>query len=106
MESKQLNQEIEDLTSDPVDRLLQEKKPASPATAIAILALLVAMGVLLHRVEAVLPLPSPWIKLGLSNIMTLVALVFLGFRDALTVTVLRVILGSVLAGTFLSRMLS
>ena len=43
MESKQLNQEIEDLTSDPVDRLLQEKKPASSGTAIAILALLVAM---------------------------------------------------------------
>jgi uroporphyrin-3 C-methyltransferase len=43
MGNKQLNQEIEDLTSDPVDRLLQEKRPASSGTAIAILALLVAM---------------------------------------------------------------
>lgn len=42
MESKELNQEIEDLASDPLDRLLQEKKPASPGNAIAILALLVA----------------------------------------------------------------
>jgi len=44
MERKQLNQDIEKLTSDPaMDRLLQEKRPASSGTAIAILALLVAM---------------------------------------------------------------
>ena len=43
MDSKQLNEEIEDLTSDPVDRLLQEKKPASSGKAIAVLALLVAL---------------------------------------------------------------
>lgn len=44
MEGKQLNQEIDAITSDPeMDRLLQEKKPASTGTAIAILALLVAM---------------------------------------------------------------
>ncbi|MDX2427801.1 MAG: uroporphyrinogen-III C-methyltransferase [Xanthomonadales bacterium] len=38
-----MNEEIDNLTTDPVDRLLQEKKPASSGTAIAILALLVAM---------------------------------------------------------------
>ena len=47
MERKKLNQDIQDidkLTSDPaVDRLLQEKRPAATGTAIAILALLVAM---------------------------------------------------------------
>jgi len=43
MEREQLNEEIDNLTTDPVDRLLQEKKPASSGTAIAILALLVAM---------------------------------------------------------------
>jgi uroporphyrin-3 C-methyltransferase len=43
MEKEQLNQEIDSLKSDPVDRLLQEKKPASSGTPIAILALLVAM---------------------------------------------------------------
>ena len=43
MDSKQLNEEIEDLTSDPVDRLLQEKKPASSGKSIAVLALLVAL---------------------------------------------------------------
>ncbi|MDX2419312.1 MAG: uroporphyrinogen-III C-methyltransferase [Xanthomonadales bacterium] len=44
METEQLKPEIDDLTSDPaMDRLLQEKKPASSGTAIAILALLVAL---------------------------------------------------------------
>ena len=44
METEQLKPEIDDLTSDPaMDRLLQEKKPTSSGTAIAILALLVAL---------------------------------------------------------------
>lgn len=43
MDSKQLNEEIQDLADDPVARLLQEKKPASSGKAIAILALLVAL---------------------------------------------------------------
>ena len=43
MEREQLNQETDSLTDDPVDRLLQEKKPASSGTPIAILALLVAL---------------------------------------------------------------
>ena len=68
----------------------------------AVIALLVGLGVVLHRLEALLPLPTPWVKLGLANIMTLVALVFLGFRAALEVTLLRILLGSVLGGTFLS----
>lgn len=69
---------------------------------LATLALLVGLGVVLHRLEALLPLPTPWVKLGLANIMSLIALVFLGFRAALEVTLLRVLLGSVLSGTFLS----
>jgi uroporphyrin-3 C-methyltransferase len=44
MERKQLNPEIDNLTSDPaMDKLLQEKRGVSSGTAIAILALLVAM---------------------------------------------------------------
>ena len=69
---------------------------------IGTLALMVSLGVVLHRLETLIPLPSPWVKLGLANVMTLVTLVFMGFRDALTVTLLRVILGSILLGTFLS----
>ena len=62
---------------------------------------MVALGVILHRLEALLPLPTPWVKLGLANLMTLMALVYLGTKEAFIVTLLRVILGSILAGTFL-----
>ncbi len=65
------------------------------------MGLLVALGVILHRAEALLPLPSPWVKLGLANIMTLLALVYLGFREAVVVTALRILIGSALSGTFL-----
>jgi heptaprenyl diphosphate synthase len=58
------------------------------------------LGVVLHRLEALVPLPSPWLKLGLANIPTLLAVVFLGMRAALTVAVLRVIVGSIFGGTF------
>lgn len=69
---------------------------------IVTLSLLVAMAVVLHRMEALLPLPSPWIKLGLANIITLITLAFIGFREALIVTLLRIFIGSVIGGTFLS----
>lgn len=42
-DSKQLNDDIEYAVIDPVDRLLQEKKPASSGKGLAILALLVAL---------------------------------------------------------------
>ena len=69
---------------------------------IAILSLIVALGVVLHRLEILIPLPSPWIKLGLANLMTLVTLIFFSLRDAVTVTLLRIVLGSIIGGTFLS----
>ena len=69
---------------------------------IAILSLIVAIGVVLHRLEVLIPLPSPWIKLGLANVMSLVTLIFFGLRDAVTVTLLRIMLGSIIGGTFLS----
>ena len=43
MDTEELNQEIDEVAPDPVDRLLQEKKPTSSGKAIAVLALLVAM---------------------------------------------------------------
>ncbi len=69
---------------------------------ITTLSLIVALGVVLHRLEILIPLPSPWIKLGLANVMTLVTLIFFGLRDAVTVTLLRIMLGSIIGGTFLS----
>jgi len=61
----------------------------------------VAQATALHYLESLFPnpVPIPGVKLGLANIVTLVALVVFDFRTALQITVLRAILGSLLAGT-------
>jgi len=66
------------------------------------ISLLVSISIVLHTLEAMLPLPSPWIKLGITNIGTLLAIVLLGFQEALVVAFLRALIGSILFGTFLS----
>jgi len=65
------------------------------------IAILSAYALALHGFEALLPSPIPWLRLGLANIITLTALVLFGFRTAFTITLIRVILGSLFAGTFL-----
>ncbi len=68
-----------------------------------ILGLLVAIAGVLHAVEGWLPLPVPvpGVKLGLANIISLVAIVLYGWRDALAVAAVRVVLGTLLGGAFL-----
>ena len=65
------------------------------------IATFVAQATALHYLESLFPnpLPVPGVKLGLANIVTLVALVVFDFRTAMQITVLRTILGSLLAGT-------
>src|SRR5512142_2499808 len=65
------------------------------------IAVLSAYALSLHAFESLLPTPIPWLKLGLANIITLVALVLYGFRTALMVTLIRVVLTSIFIGTFL-----
>jgi heptaprenyl diphosphate synthase len=65
------------------------------------IAVLSAYALALHGIESILPTPIPWLRLGLANIITLVALVLFGFRTAMTVTLIRVILASLFTGTFL-----
>lgn len=65
------------------------------------IAILSAYAIALHGFENLLPSPIPWLKLGLANIITLVALSLYGFRTALMVTLIRVVLASIFIGTFL-----
>ena len=62
------------------------------------LALFTALAVALHTLEALWPAPAPWFRLGLANILTLVALFLYGGRAAWTVSLGRVVLGSLLLG--------
>lgn len=63
-------------------------------------ALLTAIALGIFVLEAQLPplTPVPGIKLGLSNIITLFALVFLDKKDALVILILRTLLGALYAG--------
>ena len=65
------------------------------------IAILSAYALALHGFESLLPTPIPWLKPGLANIITLVALILYGFRTALMVTLIRVLVASILLGTFL-----
>lgn len=72
--------------------------------------ILISMALVLSIAERWLPvsalIPLPGIKLGLANVITMFALFYFGVRSAVTVTVLRCILGSVFYGGLLSLALS
>jgi heptaprenyl diphosphate synthase len=59
------------------------------------------MGTALFVLESLIPLPLPFLKVGLANISTLVTLIVSGPADALIVVFLRVLVGSLVTGSFL-----
>ncbi len=63
-------------------------------------ALLTAIALGIFVLEAQLPslTPIPGIKLGLSNLVTLFALVYLSGKDALMILIARILLGALFAG--------
>jgi heptaprenyl diphosphate synthase len=65
-------------------------------------ALLVSLACVLQMSESLIPHPIPGLRLGLANLITLIALVTMGFGPAIEVTVLRTILSSLIMGTFMS----
>ena len=56
----------------------------------------------LSLVDAAIPSPLPGVKPGLANIVTLVVLARWGWREAVWVSLLRVLAGSLLLGQFLA----
>jgi heptaprenyl diphosphate synthase len=61
-----------------------------------------ALAIVIHLAESALPTPLPGFKPGLANIITLYVLLTYGWRMAAWVSLLRVLGGSLLLGTFLS----
>jgi heptaprenyl diphosphate synthase len=66
------------------------------------IARLAALAIGLSAVEAVFPSPIPGVKPGIANIVILVVLHRHGLRPAIWVSLLRVVAGSLLFGTFLA----
>lgn len=66
------------------------------------IARMAAFAIGLSLVEAGIPSPLPGIKPGLANIVTLLVLSRFGLKAATQVSLLRVVAGSLILGTFLS----
>ena len=56
----------------------------SPAGRVARLGMLLGVALALYAVESALPSPFPFMRIGLANVATLLALMTLGFADAVT----------------------
>ncbi|MCK5649065.1 MAG: Gx transporter family protein [Gammaproteobacteria bacterium] len=65
-------------------------------------ALLAALAITIHIIESTFPSPLPGIKPGLANVITLFTFMMYGWKTALQVSLLRVVISSLLLGTFLS----
>lgn len=65
-------------------------------------ALLAALAITIHIIESAFPSPLPGIKPGLANVVTLFTFIMYGWKTALQVSLLRVVISSLLLGTFLS----
>jgi heptaprenyl diphosphate synthase len=66
------------------------------------IAWLTALAICIHLLESALPSPLPGLKPGLANVITIAVLLQFGWRTAAWVSLLRVVCGSLLLGTFLS----
>lgn len=69
---------------------------------LVLLSLLVALAIVLRGMEGLIPNPLPWIRIGFANIMTLLAILLFGLKAGMLLTILRVLIASLLFGTFLS----
>lgn len=72
--------------------------PASRAVGVARLGVLAACAVAVYVFEALLPMPVPWARVGLSNVVIVVCLFAYGFESALIVNLVRIVVGNLLLG--------
>ncbi|MGI6424876.1 MAG: Gx transporter family protein [Tepidanaerobacteraceae bacterium] len=72
------------------------------------LSLLVTCGIVLHIIENMFPVPFPipGAKLGLANIISLLAIVIYGLKEGLIISALRCIIGAFLIGSLSSLIYS
>ena len=68
------------------------------------LSLLVSVGLGLSVIESMMPVPfvAPGAKLGLSNMVILITLVIFGFKEALTVGILKSVIFTLVTGSVTS----
>ncbi|MBN1894994.1 Gx transporter family protein [bacterium] len=68
---------------------------------LALLSLLTAAAGVLFVFESLVPLPLPWMRLGLANAVTLIVIVWWGVKEATLLVIARAFIGGLLLGRFL-----
>jgi Heptaprenyl diphosphate synthase component I. len=65
----------------------------------AIIIILICNAILISLLELIIPvpIPIPGVKLGLANIITIIAIAFLDLKDVLTIVILRCLVVGVLS---------
>ncbi|MEK7308211.1 MAG: Gx transporter family protein [Nitrospirota bacterium] len=86
--------------TNPTDKTLLEINTQNHSANIHI-ALLAAYAIGLNSIERLIPSPIPWLRFGFANIITLTTLYLYGLKAGMTVTLIRVFVGSLFTGTFL-----
>ena len=76
----------------------------SSTRKVVIIGLLAAMGLVLTLVETMIPMTAlvPGARLGLANIVNLIGLVFINISAGFQILLLRILMGSLLTGTFMT----
>ena len=70
----------------------------SSTRRLTLITMLLAMSIMLHMIEPSLPIPVPGVKLGLANVLGLVALVLFGVKEMIILNFMRVLIASLLKG--------
>lgn len=67
---------------------------------LVLISLFISQALVLSIIESwiPIPIPVPGVKLGLANIITLIVIIFFGFKEALTVVIIRTMLASIFGG--------
>jgi heptaprenyl diphosphate synthase len=72
------------------------------AATVSRLGVLAAVAVAVYVFESLVPMPLPWARLGLSNVIVTVALFAYGVKDAFIVNLVRILAGNLVLGLVLS----
>jgi len=81
---------------------MTKKRSSWNVRKITFVGVLTAMALALSVIESFIPSGVPGAKLGLANLVILVSLSYFGFFTTLAIDVVRILLASLITGTFLS----
>jgi heptaprenyl diphosphate synthase len=81
---------------------MARRKETMDARNLSRIGVLSACAVAAYVFESFIPVPVPWARIGLSNVVVVIALFGFGTRQALIVTLVRIVAGNLVLGILMS----